>query len=358
MRKVVAFTFLFSVLYLHAQADGDAAGPRKELSAASLPSTSLTFSDPKLDSPLQLPDSVMSGPPRCGPDGRAFLQIMGPPPTYLHSLIYSITLDGKVTHYPVDEISGLTYVAVKAFDPGSSMPVMLLNATVPGAHSSGQYLALFKYDGELRKYSKLDLGFKLSNIAQLSDDSFLVIGADAEKAQSRFVVVDSNGNLLRDLDADKVMPSERKLKSMLQSLNFAGAKPEDIPPPARVYAVLSLFRTVHADQGLLVFMPGAGTEVVELLRSGEIHQMTLRLPQDQIPDSIITKKGRWFVRTYLRNTSSDWNLYEVDPETGEALQQINTSGVPATSIACPTDSGFYGLRWVEGKPYLIFGDMR
>ena len=92
--------------------------------------------------------------------------------------------------------------------------------------TSGQYLALFKYDGQLYKYSKLDLGFKLSNIAQLSDDSFLAIGADAKKAQSRFVVVDSNGNLLRDLDADKVMPSERKLKSMLQSLNFAvGFKP-------------------------------------------------------------------------------------------------------------------------------------
>jgi hypothetical protein len=216
-------------------------------------------------------------------------------------------------------------------------------------------------DGEFRKYSKLDLGFRPSNIAQLSDDSFLIMGADTAataEARSRFVVIDSSGSLLRDLATDAMMPPDQKLKSLLQSLSFAGMKPEDMPPSMRISFALGLFRTAHSDQGLLMLMPGAETQIIELLRSGEIRLVRLRLPQDQIADSMITKKGRWFVRTYLRDTGNQWSLYEVDPETGEALRRINTSGVPATSIACPSDSGFYGLRWIEQKPYLIFGDLR
>jgi hypothetical protein len=52
-----------------------------------------------------------------------------------------------------------------------------------------------------------------------------------------------------------------------------------------------------------------------------------------------------------------WTRRRVVHEQDE-LRRINTSGVPATSIACPSDSGFYGLRWIEQKPYLIFGDLR
>lgn len=356
MRNVVAFVCLFSITYLHAQS----ARPPKSVPTASLPSADLVFSRPNLDSPLQLPSTMMNGAPTCGADGTAFIQFLTPPPMYNYKVVFSISPAGKVLHYPVEHVDGLSDVYIVSFDPGISNPAMLLNARASGqsrGSSTGYYLALFDHDGTLGRYSRLDLGFQPSKVAQLSDNSFLVVGADTE-ARSRFMIVDSSGSVLRNLDADAIMPSEQRLKSMSQSMSFAGGTPADLPPSMRVSAVLSLFRLAHSQEGLLILQPGAEAQITKILPSGDIHIVTLHLPKNQVADSIITNKGRWFVRTSLQGSDSQSNLYEVDPETGNALKHINTSGVPALSIACPSDSGFYGLRWVEQKAFLVFGELR
>jgi hypothetical protein len=357
MRSLIAFACFFALGHIGPQSTGVAQALKGDLTAP-VPSSELVFSEPKLDSPVQLPAYTMSGGPICGPEGRAFLQIMTPPPRFEHKFIYSVSSDGKATGYPLDRISGLSNPSIVAFDPGLSMPVFLLRAADAGQRgTSGFYLALFNLAGEVRNYVKLDLGIKPSNVAQLSDNSFLVLGVDSATDKSKFIVVDSSGRLLRDLDAETIMPSDAKLKSILGSLSGA-PEPQNLPQWMKLSATLGMMELAHSDQGLLIFLPGAETRVVVLPRSGEIHAVALGLPQDQVADSLIADRGKWFVKTYQRGNDSDSGFYEVDPETGSVLRRIKTPGVPVTSIACPVDNGFYGFKWVDGKPYLMFGSLK
>ena len=354
---------LFFVPGLYAQGTGTIAGAPKESTTTPLATANLVFAPPNLDSPLQLPPSpvVMRGGLRCGPENRVFLQIMTRPPMYDFKVAYSVTPAGKVVHYALEQMVGLTNPAVVDIDPGFTGPAMLLRASAAGQErpaANGYYLALFNYDGELRGYKRLDIGLEPFTIAQLADDSFLLVGTDEATAKPRFVVVDDSGTLLHDLDTDTIMPSAKRLQSMFDSLNFGGTKPDDMSASMRIRTALSLFREVHSQEGLLLIVPGSDAPVTVLLRSGETRVVHLKLPEDQIPHSIIPARGRWFVRTNQRGTDSTWNLYEVNPETGEVLRRINTEGVPATSIACPTDSGLYALRWIDEKPYLLSGTLQ
>jgi hypothetical protein len=362
MQRLTLLLFLFCVQHLGAQADPVGSRAANTLGTDAVPIANLAFSEPNRDAPLQLPSPIMSGGPTCGLDGRAFLRIMTPPPMYNYTEVYSITAGGVVAHYPASQIVGLQLPAVVAFDPGLSALTVLLRAASAGQTGpllSGYYLVLFDYGGQLRKYSRLDLGLEPSSVAQLNDDLFLIMGADKASGRPRFVEVDSSGRMLRDLDSEAVMPSESVLKSALGSLNFGGAKLDDAPPSQRTHAVLSLFRPTHSDRDLLLLMPGADTQVTEMSRSGEVRTLRLKLPHDQVADSILPGKGIWFVRTYRVGTDGDWSLFEVDPDTGKAVRRVDTSDVPATSIACTTDSGgLYALRWIDQKAYILLGNLR
>jgi hypothetical protein len=326
-----------------------------------LPTVNLVFSDSKSDSPIPLPSSVMSGGPKCSSDGRAFVQVMTPPPLYTYRVIYSITSDGQLTHYTTEQIDGLIHTTVIAFDPGLSGPVMLLRARPAGQSGqsgAGFYLVRFRNNGELRGYSRLDLGFEIANIAQLTDDSYLVMGAERETGKIRIVVIDENGKFVREIELKSIMPTDGKMDQMITSMNIVNMNVQEMPPGMKSYAEMGMFQSVHSSEGLLLFIPGAETSVIKLLRTGEITSVRLSLPHNEIADSIIGTSGHWYMRAYNPNADRDWALYEVDADTGRTLRRIDTQGVPATSIACQTQSGFYGFRWIEKKPFLISGSLQ
>jgi hypothetical protein len=360
MRYVAVVVFLFAhTLFGQAPVSGKST-PTPALANEEIASEDLIFSSPNLDAPLSLPSPVMSGAPTCGGDGRAFLQIMTPPPRYTFKNIYSVTSDGKITPYPVDQIVGIVHPAILSFDPGASSVAMILAASAAGEARPagfGYYLTLFSYDGKILRNSRLDLSLEPSNVAQINDDSYLVTGTDPGTAQPKFLVIDSRGTLLRDIDTSTLLPSGRKLATIMQSINFAGINLAEASEATRQRFMVSLVRPVHSDQGLLMFMPGSGGEIIVFARSGEIRQVRVNVPSNQIPDSLITAKGRWFLRTYLRDSDNNWSLYEIDPDTGRTLRKIYTAGVPSTTIACATDSGFFGLRWIDKKPYVISGSL-
>lgn len=345
--------------YLHAQAGNGPSSFKKDESIA-IPNLSYTFTvpDPKIDTPLNLPSSVMSGGPRCGPDGRAFLQIMASPPMYNVMQLHSITADGKVATYPIDKIVGFVSAAIIAYDPGSSMVAMLLIAAKAGDSrglSQAYYLALFDYDGTFREAAKLDIGFNPVSVTQLTEDSFLVVGTDPEAGKPKVVLVDSRGKLLHEFDLNSIMLSNEDLTKDLDSISFGGVKPDDMPGPMKAQYVMSLFRAAHWKDHILLLLPGAGGQVISISNKFEVSSIRLRLPPNQVADSIIPAKSSWYVRTYLQGTDNKWDMFEVDPETGEATRHIETADVPASSIACPTQTGLYGLRWAEKKPFIIFG---
>ena len=356
MIAVLGLLLLLAAPSLYAQSSGET-----EKHPADLPSVRVVFSEPKIDAPIEIPSAAMGGPPLCGPEGRSFIQFLTPPLYYNNKVVYSVSPDGKVIHYPAEQIVGLTNIYVRFIDPGVTNAVFLLHAQQAGAsaHSSEHYyyMALFDYDGKLQNYTNLDLGFEPSEIVQLYDNGFLVSGADT-RGRAMFVLIDSSGSIRRDLRETPLMPSDEDLTAMLNSINIVGMNPNDLPLPLKIPAVLSMFRPVHSNGGVLIVEPGAGARVMEILRSGDTRMVKLKLPPHQIAHSIMTNKGSWFVRTHLQDSDTQWNLFQVDPETGQTLKRIDTSGVPATSIACPTDTGFYGFRWIDKQAYLIHGDLQ
>lgn len=334
-----------------------ASGTQAPRAAPGLPTEQVTFSKPDMDSPLALPSMAMSGPPICGSDGRAFIKFMTPPPYYNNMVPYSVSVAGKVVQYDVGQIVGLTHVYVTFLDPGTTDVALLLRAEKADAevHSPIRtYLALFDYDGDFKGVSELDLGFNPIEVAQLYQNGYLVLGADPNSGDAKLVLVDSTGTLLREF-TDSLMPSGQNLTTMLSSLNFAGTNPKDFPGAMERAMAISLFRPVHVNEGILLLQPGAGSRVVEILQSGEKKTVDLKLPAKEIPQTLLVSGGNWFIGTSTEGDDTSSALYEVDPTTGQTLAKIDTSGVPATSIACATNSGFYGLRWIDKKPYLVRG---
>lgn len=357
MRSALWIALLLSVLHAFAAAGRPQANETKPKQAPALPTVMLNVSGPNLDKPLPLPSTLMNGPPKCGPDGSAFIVFLTPPPLYNNMDVYSISADGKVLHYPLDT-SGLTKPFITGFDAGVTGPVILLHAIPAGQPDGGFYLELFNYNGELESRSQLDLGFHPVSVSQLTEDSFLVVGLDAGEGHPRFVIIDDNGNTLRELGSANIMPSSSGIHQMFQSFHFAGLDPEHLPTAARLSMALSLFTPSHFDGGLLILEPGTNARVVEMHPPHPMRVVTLHLPKDQAARSIISGKQGWFVRASLPDNHDVTNLYRVDPQTGDATERIDTSKVPASSLACPTDSGFFGIRWLNRKAYLISADFK
>jgi hypothetical protein len=192
---VLGLLLLLAAPNLYAQSSGETEKhPQDSSTTADLPSVRVVFSEREIDSPVQMPSTVMNGTPICGPDGRSFIQFMTPPPYYNNKVVYSVSPDGKVIHYPVEQLVGLTNIYVLFIDPGVTNAVFLLQARQAGAsaHSSERYyMALFDYDGKLQNYTNLDLGFEPAEIVQLYDNGFLVSGADTARGRTMFVLIDS-----------------------------------------------------------------------------------------------------------------------------------------------------------------------
>jgi len=329
-----------------------------------LPSSRLVFSEPSLDAPLDLPYTLLDGSPVCGPESRTFIEFMASPPMYNNRLVFSISAAGKVTPYRTDQLPGLRDVSVVSMDPGVLNPTLLVKATTTGLSrklSLAYHLVLFDFDGKLASDTKLDLPFEPSKVAQLTDNSFLMIGTDNDQGHPMFVIVDAAGNILRDLAGNRLMPTEKELMKTMRAFNFAEGvmSPENLGANDRISAVLGLLTTVHSERGVLVLIPGGEPEVIEIRPTGETRVVKLSLPEGQAAESLITaSNGKWFARTFVHGDDNQSNLYQISAKNGRTIQRIETSGVPASSITCASKSGFYGLRWIEKRAYLLAGDLK
>lgn len=361
MHKTMVLLGLLAVGCLHAQDRAKEGFAAQSPVPTPMPTLTLSFSSPDLDSPLELPSGGVIGPPLCGPGGRAFMEFLTPPPIYVERVVYSISPAGKVVNYRLSQLNGIVHPSIVSFDPGSTEAVMLLRGSAagqPGPGAVGFYMVLFGYDGTVEDYRRLDLGFEPMEILQLSGDTFLALGEDMGEAQARFAVIDDRGEFLRNLGEDPAIPKSQDLAAALASIHTTGQNTSRLPPSQKLATGLSLLKPAHSEHGLLLLLPGAEARVIELLRDGTSQVVKLRLPKGQFATSVFSSNGKWFVRTYPEDDPEQSNLYKVNPETGDAEARIDTSGVPATSIGCPTESGFFGLRWIKGKPYQILGQLK
>ena len=147
----------------------------------------------------------------------------------------------------------------------------------------------------------------------------------------------------------------KSLQSMLRSSGYGDATANNFLPVMRLSMSLSLIHYAHVGTKLLLLEPGANAKIVELSPGGEIQSLSVKLPDGEVADSILPAQSQWMIRAHPSGIDTISNLYEIDPVSGNAIREIRTSDVPATRIACWDGGGFYGLRWIKGKPYIITG---
>lgn len=362
--SAVLAIFLAASAPAQARAGADAQSDQAKVQQKAPGQVTLNFSAPDLDAPLQLPSTLMEGPPSCSAQGNAFYKFWTSRSSASPLRIVSISPKGVVVEYSVAKITDLKFAQVVGIDPGSSRLTLLLNAkptdTGEGTHFQS-YLARYRYDGTLDRYSRLGIKFQPGELAQLGDDAYLVIGTDPATGtdpaavQPHVALVDDRGTLLRSLDADKVIPSVAAMSQMMSAETFVGLNPNTMPPSLRLSFLMSSFRFVHDGENLLLLEPGVGAKILDFLPDAEVRTVSLHLPQGQVAESLIVAPGKWIIRTHRADADDRQAMFQIDPATGEAEIAIGTGEVPATSIACATDDGFFGLRWIDQKPYLISG---
>lgn len=336
-----------------------AANPSPDTASAAhadIPYRIMTFSSPKLDAPLQLPFTIMDGAPTCSSEGYAFYQFWTARSSDSPRAIVSVSPSGNLTTYSLAQITGLRFTTVLGLDSGSSRLTLLLTAkpadASEGAHF-GFYLARFRYDGRLDGVSQLKVDFQPGQLAQLGDDSYIVMGTDLSKAQPVVALVDGSGEILRRLGTDALIPSGSALTQMMAAQNFVGIKPDAMPPAQRLFYLMNIFRFIHFGEDLLLLEPGASAKIVELLPDAEVRTIALHIPKGQVAESLIAAPGKWLIRAHRADADDQESMFQIDPADGEADLGIRTGGVPPTTIACAKQDGFFGLRWIDHRPYLI-----
>src|ERR1700739_528059 len=338
---------------------GDQTSPSGAPVYQSIPSWTVNFSDPKLDSPLNLPLPITNGPPTCSADGTAFFVFLGHPPAFDQRAIYSVSAKGKVTVFSAEKIPGLQRVEIRSVNPGITSLVMLIGAarsdeTAPPGQiiRNGPFLVRFNYDGSVQGFAPLDVGFRPGQAVQLNDKSFLIFGAEPASAAPQAVIVDLDGAILRQPDAYGMIPPEQDLLRMVAAADRTGMQ-SSLPLELRLSAVINSLQFEHSGRSLLLLEPGGDAKVLALLPSRDVRPIAIRLPKGDQADSLIAVNGKWIVRAYPEGANDKMSLFEVDPETGNATREIRTQGVPPSAIACGSKEGFYGLRWIDKKPYVI-----
>lgn len=327
-----------------------------------LPVVHLGLSAPGSQPIAGLPSPMMDGPARCSGEGVAFFQFWTGAPRYDTKEVFSVTRDGKATAFRTSSFSEINRAQIISFDPGTSEGVALINGmpAPSAAQTTPQreffvYLALFGYDGKASEASKLELGFRPQQVAQVSENSFLVLGSDTVNLRPALALVDGAGTMLRRIDVDDLLPTGAGLSEIVSSRSFAGMSPESLPPAMQMNVAMSLFRFSHMANKLLLLQPGPHPKVIEFSASGLSETLQIKLPAGKLADSILPDPSRLLIRTYSKTNDNDSSLFEIDPDSGDAVREIRIAA-PATTLACSSKEGFYGLQWKDEKPYIVISE--
>ena len=321
-----------------------------------------------------LPPTITVGyPMHCSSDGTAFIEfydkvIQKPgsalvPGSILVPDLYGVARDGSITAIQRSLPQQKREISSISFYPGAALIATLLRALPnkdpdnPQLDDIGQYyIALSKRDGSSSKLIALDLKFEIIRIAVLDSGRFLVTGIDPSNKLPVLGLLDTDGTLLRMLDVDSApFAASKTLGTIYKGTGGDGDSTRLVTRPF-AHAVF-----VPYGSKVLLLVPGSRLPVRIFGDNGEENSIELKLPKDELPETILpsSKTDAWIVRTQNISTFASQHaggvvenpvqqILEVDPSTGDTLRSLHLKGLNTMEISCASEKEITALHYEFG----------
>jgi hypothetical protein len=322
-----------------------------------------------------LPAATVTGDPICSSGGDIFSEIYGvsdKPDVAYFPEIYSISKLREVKKIKLPVPTGYKAFVLGSFFPATHRLVALILADQPLDPKTPQekgkltpFLSTVDRDGDQPNLVKLDLLFKPLKAAIFDTGEFLILGTDMVNLKPVLAIVHEDGSLNRMLDLDA-----RKYESS-QDLNqiYSRRANDSNTDAAQRLALdaLSAAEFVPWGEEILLVQRGSTLPVYRFRSAALIGTVTIKPPDGFLTDSIMGsgEKDTWVVLT--KDTSSfqkvanggvvensPEHIYEVNPRTGEVIDQLFVKGPQPGEIGCAADGRltviYYGLPQQADAP--------
>lgn len=347
-----------------------ASSPFFAQSAIPTPSLEIEFSTSNGGAPLSLPSFAISQLPICFSSDSCALAVVTDPQNRAHQLPVMFDVSGKSRAVDPASVERLSYVQVLTAAPTADGIAVLIHAATSGDETGsrvvpkpdkepdpsrlhdGYYVSFFDRDGKPDGVYPLDPRYDPVKVAYLGGDRLIVLLFDKVRGAPVLGIMTSDGQLVRILDDQGILPSGDEL---MKSSSFR--LPEHASESLKhisISGTMSSWQVGYAGNRLLLLEPGASPSIVEVSQSGAMRKVRLKMPEGVTANSIISSDRAWLLRCFPVNSSDAGTLLEFDPENGRVLRQVSTKGTPPTSIFY-ADQGTYFASWwdKEHKRVLI-----
>jgi hypothetical protein len=304
--------------------------------------------------------AVFAMDPPIHPDASGKLPPAGPPLFPMEMAAFS--LSGQSHFLDPSLIQGLTYVTILDFAPNEDGSVYVLihaiekdslpkrtsapdsNTTAPSTFNqvatNNNCLAVYDSNGQFIGIHHLELQFEPVRMVSLTDQ-ILVSGFDRVHNQAVLAILGTDGSLVRLLDDQGTLPNAATL---LASAPWKVDKNASLMiQQVAMSTALSRLTFGYVGGRALLLDPGANAAIWEI-KGTEVERTNLKMPRGVVAASIVPSDGAWLIRAFVSATDSGM-LLEFDRETGELKRQVDSGGVPATSIFFESGNTFYALWW-------------
>ncbi len=316
--------------------------------------------------------NVNGYPAVCASDGTIFVQpfsSMAQQPG-AHPAIFSISDNHEVGMITVSLPEDYSQVSIRSLFPTPQELVAVVQASQPTDPNATalrgrpiSFLSINPRDSVDSQLLQLDLPFNVVRAARLSSGDFLVLGNDTVNQLPVLALLGSDGALKKMLDLDPRLYLQSKELAANASSRTADTRTAQ---QKIVQRALSSARFVPFGDQVLLVQTGTTMPVLRFTSSGDPDPVTIKLPPGFVLDRILgsSERDTWVLlatppRSLARIASgqaaesSPNRLFEVDPVTGEVIDELALTGTENSSVACAAHqklTALYTLRSASTDP--------
>ncbi len=314
---------------------------------------------------IKMPLAIRSGlgvalPTFCNSQGTIFLRLVSQ--TGGLDLI-SISADGKaVTRFDKGRITELDNPRLGTFFvAGNDLYVEAIAGREPQAatvmtpgkdgsatsqkavryKSARNYIVHFKTDGSYLGAVPVDLDFRILRFGVFPSGEFLVAGAEYAPPRPRLALLQSNGQLLRDLEPEgDVKPNAPQFKVQ------DGQPQPPLRPPETFLRVLISSAIAPDGNELILVRPGSDPRIYSVNAAGEITRQKFQMPGKFYLHGVIATPSAWVAQFWepARARGIEFSLFSVDRHTGVATNAYQYPEPVGVGLVCSDGTDFVFLR--------------
>lgn len=242
----------------------------------------------------------------------------------------------------------------KSISMGPNLPP---RKVYPGKHYD--YLVEFDRKGRFKASIQLPESSHFWRIMGLSDGTMVALGYDGLNAVAQLFILDSDGEIIRTLEAPEQMERDPVLM-----------QGQSADPVKQVNAESSLNWWLFAPvrKGALLYKAHSKSPVLEIGPGGAYREVPIESPLGYVLDGVIPSSDTWVMRFRKEDISTsgsvdaspaskNYVLYEVDPADGHLRRQIDMASGPFYSIACERDGILTAFSITQDKINLLTADL-